>query len=122
MKYSVFLLGLMAVISLGSCCMIIINPKKSNKVKVLNSKLVKDGIWVEVDSTLNVEFVKYVKGKKNGREYSVDTSGNYSTGKYINGIKNGWFRAYTSEGVLMYEYFYRNDTIVKQGIYYGPTF
>lgn len=122
MKDTFFFLGLIIAIS---CCLWschVINPIKSNKTKMVKGVFVKNGKWVESDSTLNIQFVKYLNGRKNGKIYSIDSSGYYSTGRYKNGIKEGWFKYYTNKGYLMYEYLYKNDTIIKSGIYYGPTF
>lgn len=113
---------LITILSLESCYMIMVTPKRHNKLKVYNENLVREGVWVEADSTLTVHFINYSRGQKNGRFHSLDTSGNLFIGNYKKGVKNGWFRAYDSDGNIMYEFFYKDDTIIQQGIYSGPTF
>lgn len=120
MRYYFCLLALLFYMS--GCHLILVNPKSLNSIKKDSTKNLRIGFWIQSDSLFTVKLVRYKNGNEDGICYEVDSLGFYTKGRYKDGNKQGWFKHYNSENKLIYEYFYKNDTIKKENRYYGVTF
>ena len=70
------------------------------------------------DSTKQITYSNYKKGKKHGVELILFEDGSIATtGKYKNGMKHGWFTYYLSDGQLAGKQKYKKGVETKSVTY-----